>query len=172
MFKLIYACTAAVFGFSNVKAFWILREKILALTKKGKIGAAFGRMLRPFCSIIRRRYGCGIPVSEAVKPFSAPHAFYGIFISYYATVEEGCTIHQQVTIGQNSLIDAHAPGGNAPVIGKNCYIGAGAKIIGPCHVGQDVRIGANAIVVEDIPDRATVVLQKPRVIIRKNEDTQ
>ena len=66
-----------------------------------------------------------------------PHAFHGIFISEYA-----------------------------PVIEANCYIGAGAKIIGPCHIGTDVRIGANAIVVDDIPDHATVVLQKPRIIVR------
>lgn len=50
-------------------------------------------------------------------------------------------------------------------------IGAGAKIIGNVHVGNNVRIGANAIVVDDIPDNCTVVMNKPRVIVRENEKT-
>lgn len=59
--------------------------------------------------------------------------------------------------------------GEAPTIGRNCYIGAGAKIIGNVVVGNNVRIGANAIVVNDVPDNCTVVMNKPRVIVRKNE---
>ena len=60
--------------------------------------------------------------------------------------------------------------GGAPTIGRNCYIGAGAKIIGNVIVGNNVRIGTNAIVVNDIPDNCTVVMNKPRVIVRKNEE--
>ena len=60
-------------------------------------------------------------------------------------------------------------GGGAPTIGNNCLIGAGAKIIGNVHIGDNVRIGANAIVVDDVPDNCTVVMNKPRVIVRKNE---
>jgi len=52
----------------------------------------------------------------------------------------------------------------APKIGDNCYIGAGAKIIGNIVVGNNVRIGANAVVVEDIPDNSVVVMEKPRII--------
>lgn len=44
------------------------------------------------------------------------------------------------------------------------YIGAGAKIIGGITVGNDVRIGANCIVTEDIPANSTVVMDKPRII--------
>lgn len=62
--------------------------------------------------------------------------------------------------------------GGAPRIGNNCLIGAGAKIIGNVYVGNHVRIGANAIVVDDIPDNCTVVMNKPRVIVRKNEETR
>lgn len=45
-------------------------------------------------------------------------------------------------------------------------IGAGAKIIGPIVVGDNVKIGANCIVCQDIPDGATVVMDKPRIIVR------
>lgn len=155
---IVEACIRAMMGVGDVKAFWRIRETMLS-------NKSSQRVLKPFCSMIRRRYGAGIPVSEKVKPFVTPHAFHGIFISKYATVDEGCTIFQQVTIGQNGLIE----GDNAPKIGANCYIGAGAKIIGPCTVGKCVRVGANAIVVEDIPPNTTVVLQKPRLIVRDNE---
>jgi serine O-acetyltransferase len=162
---LFLACICAVIGISDIKAFWRLRETILKMENMPFAGMISSVLLK-FCSLIRRRYGAGIPITKYVKPFATPHAFHGIFISEYAHVEEGCTIFQQVTIGQNGLISPDAPGGNAPVIEANCYIGAGAKIIGPCHIGTDVRIGANAIVVDDIPDHATVVLQKPRIIVR------
>ena len=47
-------------------------------------------------------------------------------------------------------------------------IGAGAKIIGPIRIGNNVKIGANCIVVQDIPDNATVVMQKPRIILKED----
>lgn len=60
-------------------------------------------------------------------------------------------------------------GGGAPVIGDNVYIGPGAKIFGAIHIGNNVRIGANCVVFEDVPDNATVVLPKPRVIIKDKD---
>ena len=45
-------------------------------------------------------------------------------------------------------------------------IGAGAKIIGDVTIGNNVKIGANCIVIDDIPDNSTVVLNKPRVIVK------
>lgn len=46
------------------------------------------------------------------------------------------------------------------------YIGAGAKLIGNIKIGDNVKIGANCIVVEDVPDGSTVVMEKPRIIIK------
>ena len=46
------------------------------------------------------------------------------------------------------------------------YIGCGAKIIGNVKIGSNVRIGANCVVTRDVPDNATVVLEKPRIIVR------
>lgn len=52
------------------------------------------------------------------------------------------------------------------MIGKNVYIGAGAKIIGRVTVGDNARIGAGCVVVDDVPANATVVMPKPRVLLR------
>ena len=91
----------------------------------------------------------------ASKP-NLPHGLYGIIISHNAIIGENCTIFHQVTIGEGV--------GGAPTIGDNCYIGAGAKIIGDIKIGNNVKIGANCIICEDIPDDTTVVMNKPRII--------
>lgn len=78
----------------------------------------------------------------------------GIFIHSGATIGNNCTIFQQVTIGANEhKLDYN----KAPSIGDRCYFGAGAKIIGDISIGDDVRVGANAVVTKDIPAGMTVV---------------
>lgn len=77
----------------------------------------------------------------------------GIIVSAFASIGEDCTILQQVTIGQDKFKDDN----KAPIIGDRVFIGAGAKIIGPICVGNDVKIGANAVVTKDVPDGVTVV---------------
>lgn len=51
-------------------------------------------------------------------------------------------------------------------IGDNCYIGAGAKIIGNVHIGDNVRIGANAVVYRNVPDNSTVLAGEQIVLTR------
>lgn len=89
------------------------------------------------------------------------HGINGIVIAGGAVIGKNCFISHQVTIGRSRNL--------APVIGDNVYIGPGAKIFGGIKIGNNVRIGANSVVFEDIPDNATVVLPKPRIIV-KNED--
>jgi serine O-acetyltransferase len=51
-----------------------------------------------------------------------------------------------------------------PTLGDDVFVGAGAKILGDVHIGSHVRIGANAVVVKDVPDGATVVGVPGRVL--------
>lgn len=97
-----------------------------------------------------------------------PHGAVGVFISNGAKIGENCVIFHQVTIGSNTLGDSKHKG--YPVIGDNCYIGAGAKIIGNVRIGDNVRIGANCVVVEDVESNSVVVLNKPRVIKKSSLD--
>ena len=66
-------------------------------------------------------------------------------------------IYQNVTIGEVN--------GRAPRIGDGCLIGAGAVLVGDIRVGNYAKIGAGAVVSADVPDYATVVAQRPRVIL-------
>ena len=94
-------------------------------------------------------------------PPRLPHGLNGIIVSPYAKIGANAYIYHQVTIGDDGK-DYH----NAPVIGDNVKIGAGAKLIGKITIGDNVKIGAGAIVVEDVPDGATVVGQKASIIIK------
>lgn len=91
---------------------------------------------------------------------SLPHGLHGIYISRYASIGKNCRIYQNVTIGE--------VGGEAPSIGNNCLIGAGATLVGGICIGNNVKVGAGAVVSENIPDNCTVVSQKPRIIGRSS----
>lgn len=94
-------------------------------------------------------------------PPKLPHGLNGIIINPYSVIGKNCHIYHQVTLGDDGKFYK-----NAPIIGDNVVIGPGAKLIGKIHIGNNVRIGANAVVVEDIPDNAIVVAPKARIIIK------
>lgn len=76
-----------------------------------------------------------------------------------AKIGNNCKIYQQVTIGYNHKLEA-------PIIEDNVEICCGAKIIGGCHIGSNVIIGANAVVVNDIPSNC-IVAGVPAKIIKQ-----
>jgi serine O-acetyltransferase len=75
-----------------------------------------------------------------------PHPV-GIVIARDAVIGCECTIYQNVTVGGR---------GNPPVIGNQAMIGAGACVLGPAKVGDNVAIGANSVVVDSVPDDVSV----------------
>ena len=108
--------------------------------------------------------------SNIVEKPCFPHGISGIFISGGAVIGKNAVIFQQVTIGSNSLLDSHKQG--SPVIGDNCYIGAGAKLIGRITIGNNCRIGAGTVVTKDIPDNSLVVGGDIRVIHKEDMDNR
>lgn len=84
-----------------------------------------------------------------------PHGMKSIFISGDAVIGTNCVIFQQVTIGSNTLPGSKGMG--APIVGNNCYIGAGAKIVGNVRIGNNVRVAANSVVYRDVPDNSIVL---------------
>lgn len=74
-------------------------------------------------------------------------------------IGKNCWINQQVTIGFRD-------NNEGPRLGDNVVVNAGAKVIGPVRVGNNVTIGANAVVVKDVPDDC-VVVGVPAYIVRR-----
>ena len=93
----------------------------------------------------------------------------GLYIGHYGgifvgNVEMGkfCNISHQVTIGIGGRQDSELEG--VPTIGNYVYIAPGAKIFGKIRIGNNVSIGANAVVSKDIPDNDTVVGNPGRIV--------
>ena len=62
----------------------------------------------------------------------------------------------------------HCRGGG--IIGDNVLLGAGCKILPGAHIGNNAKVGANAVVVKGVPDNATCVMQPARIIEKEREN--
>jgi serine O-acetyltransferase len=77
----------------------------------------------------------------------------GIVIGETSEIGDDCTLYHMVTLGGVNL----DPVKRHPTIGDRVMVGAGASILGAITVGSDVKIGANAVVVRDVPQGETVI---------------
>lgn len=77
-------------------------------------------------------------------------------------------IGKQTTIGTQVTVGGRSGHYEVPVIGNHVYIATGAKILGPVVIGNNVTIGANAVVIEDVPDGAVVAGVPAKIIKTKN----
>ena len=109
----------------------------------------------------------GVDAKIAGRPYF-PHGCVGVFISNDAVIGKDAVIFQQVTIGSNTLPGTKRPG--APVIGDGAYLGAGAKIIGGITVGDHCRVGANAVVVRDMPPHSVAVCAATQILQKEDLD--
>lgn len=97
--------------------------------------------------------------AEIGRDFIIDH--YGdILISPKVRIGSGCRIRQEVVVGykDDMFLDA------VPTIGSYVDIGAGAKLLGKIKIGNNVKIGANAVVIHDVPDNCTAVGVPARII--------
>ena len=77
----------------------------------------------------------------------------GVVIGETTEIGENVTLYQGVTLGGTGF----QSGKRHPTVEDNVTIGSGAKLLGPITVGHGAKVGANTVVVEDVPPRATVV---------------
>jgi serine O-acetyltransferase len=88
---------------------------------------------------------------------------------------QGVVINGQVRGGSHVYIEHQVTIGaerrQSPLLGNNVFVGAGAKIIGTVTIGDGARVGANAVVVHDVPAGATVVGIPARVVRQRPVDT-
>ena len=92
------------------------------------------------------------PAAKIGKRFFIDHGV-GVVIGETAEVGDDVFIYHQVTLGATTSkkIKRH------PTIGDGVIIGAGAKLLGPINIGKEAKIGANSVVVNDVPPGATMV---------------
>jgi serine O-acetyltransferase len=131
-----------------------------------RLGEAFERhnqhKLADFCcGVIERRYGCYISRRAKIGPrLRLPHPV-GIVIGDGVVIGNGCTIYQHVTLGGRRLGDWQH--GRYPVVGNDVVLFAGAVIAGSIAIGHHSTVGANAVVLDDVPADSTAVGNPARV---------
>lgn len=109
---------------------------------------------------LKYKYGYDIPAETTVGPGFYIGHFGGIVISSMVVIGMNCNISQGVTIGFN-------PRGSKkgfPKIGNKVYIAPGAKVIGGISIGDNAAIGANAVVIDDVPENAVVAGNPARIV--------
>jgi serine O-acetyltransferase len=128
----------AVWGYRISHWFWAHNLKLL-----GRWGSHITRFLT----------GIEIHPGAVIGPgFFIDHGM-GVVIGETAEIGSDVTLYHGVTLGGTSL----SKGKRHPTIGDRVVIGAGAKVLGAIYVGDDTRIGANAVVVKSVPANAVVV---------------
>ncbi len=113
----------------------------------------------------RRRTGIEIhPAATIGKGVFIDHGM-GVVIGETAVVGDYCTIYQGVTLGGTGK----DKGKRHPTIGNNVTIGSGAKILGPFTVGDNSKVAANAVVLNEIPPNSTCVGVPAHIVKRDNK---
>ncbi len=108
------------------------------------------------------RFLTGIEIHPGAKigrRFFIDHGM-GVIIGETSEIADNVTIYQGVTLGGKSWRKEK----RHPDLGEHVVVGAGTKIIGPCRLGAFSRIGANSVVVKDVPPKSTVVGVPGRII--------
>ena len=100
------------------------------------------------------RWMTGIEIHPAAKigqRFFIDHGM-GVVIGETAIIGDDCTLYHGVTLGGTSW----QKGKRHPTLGNGVVVGAGAKVLGPIEIGENARVGSNAVVVKPVPAGATV----------------
>jgi serine O-acetyltransferase len=114
-----------------------------------------GVPIAPRCIAYCARAITGVEIHPAAKiggEFFIDHGS-GVVIGETAAIGERVTLYQGVTLGGTGF----QRGKRHPTLGDNVTVGSGAKLLGPITVGDGAKIGANTVVVEDVPPSSTVV---------------
>lgn len=121
--------------------------------KRGGNSKFWKRYTQIAAALIRVIWPCDIDPEATIGNIRIPHAV-GIVIGCTAVIEDDVTIMSGVVIGNKN-------GNNGKVrhahVCKGALLGANSVILGSVRIGENAKVGANAVVTKDVPDNATVV---------------
>ncbi len=114
---------------------------------------------------IRNHYGIELPYSVKLGRKVVIEHQGAIVIHGDSVIGDGCIIRQGVTLGNRRLNEPF----DAPVLGKRVNVGAGAKILGKVEIGDDASIGANSVVLSDVPSGRIAIGIPAKVLPNRGE---
>jgi len=106
------------------------------------------------------------PGAQIGRRFFIDHGM-GVVIGETAIIGDDVTLYQGVTLGGTSW----NKGKRHPTLKNGVVVGAGAKVLGPFEVGENAKVGSNAVVTKAVPAEATVVGIPGRIILKSMSDT-
>jgi serine O-acetyltransferase len=112
---------------------------------------------------VRNFYGIELPFTAQIGRRVVFEHQHGIVVHGNTVIGDDCIVRHGVTFGIRRMEKLH----EAPVLGRGVNVGAGAKIIGAIKVGDGAAIGANAVVLHDVPAGALVTGAPATVVERK-----
>lgn len=138
------------------------RKALKRYVKASRLYHSGGRIKQAIALIKNKRntlkYGCDIyPSAKLGEGLYIPH-FVGIVIGSTAQIGDNCTIFPNVVFGAAYSPSKPIPRGRRhPKCGNNCIFGANSSIIGDITIGNNVTVGAGAVVTKDVPDNTLVI---------------
>lgn len=107
------------------------------------------------------------PAARIGKNLFIDHAT-GVVIGETAEIGDDVTLYHGVTLGGTST----SQGKRHPTLGDRVIVGAGAKLLGPIVIGNDARIGSNAVVLKNVPEAATAVGVPAQIVRCRNKKAE
>lgn len=133
------------------------------LEKKGFFRRLFRFFLMPFKPVIDGASGSRIYTDSTIGGGLLLHQSSGVVIAPGAVLGENCTLFSGACV----VFKANNQGFASPIIGNNVKLTVGSKVIGNVVIGNNVTVGANAVVTQDIPDNSIAVGIPAHVIYTK-----
>ncbi len=156
----LFAYVAEILGHPGTQAVLAYRFGRWALKLKIPIVKHLLLLLYvPLRYLTRTLGGINIPLGADIGPGLLIHTWGGVFVP-------GCKIGRNAYFQHGVVVNY-----KCQAIGDDVYFGPGAKVIRPVRIGDRALIGANAVVVEDVPDDCTVAGVPAKVIARRTEGT-
>jgi serine O-acetyltransferase len=169
MFESIRSDLRAYGGDWSAQGFWVMLVYRFGRWRYGVKPAIlrklFSFLYKLLFKLMQIMTGIELPCEADVgRNFVIDH-FGGIIVSGYAKFGDNCRIRNGVTVGLRRVGEKFAP-----IIGNNVDIGAGAKVLGPIRIGDNSVIGANAVVLDDVPENS-IAVGVPAVIKPRRPDS-
>lgn len=142
-----------------VHRFGVARMKVQPRLARAPLSVLYRALARTISSV----YGIELPYTAQIGRRVVFEHQHGIVIHGAAVIGDDCIIRHGVTLGMRSMARAT----EAPVLGRSVNVGAGAKIIGRVQVGDGACVGANAVVLDDVPAGRLAVGVPARLVDRR-----
>jgi serine O-acetyltransferase len=146
------------------RAFWDPGRKVLKAIRAYQNASGPLAFLKRKLAVLRHRFwsavaGCDIPLNTKIGGgLMIPHPV-GIVIGPGSRIGRNCLIGQGVTLGVKG-----GAGGDFPILEDGADVSAGAKVLGAVTIGKGATVGANAVVLKDVPPGAVAVGVPARII--------